>query len=109
MATRTQLMQKLQDFETLLDRESSDGAYVEFLKLAAEVVELMNSFEKSLKATKEMRDAQKGYFKARRAKQDYDASKLLIDSQNLEKGVDKAIDNWLIKLAPPPVQQSLFE
>jgi len=108
MATRQQITQKLQDFESLLDKESSDNAYTEFLKLAAEIVELMDSFEKSLKFTKQVRDAQKAYFKARRSGQSYEASKLLPESQKLESDLDKAVDNWLKKLAPPPAQQSLF-
>jgi hypothetical protein len=62
---------------------------------------VLDGFQNVLNASKVCRDAQKAYFKARKAGQSYDATKLLDESKKAEKILDDLTKFWTNEIQKP--------
>ncbi|RIV19745.1 hypothetical protein DYU11_22715 [Fibrisoma montanum] len=74
-----------------------------------EVTRYLDGFSNVVATATTTRSLQKQYFKARKAGQSYDATKLLNQSKDAEQILDNVIKFWTDELsAQPPVQGTLF-
>jgi NH3-dependent NAD+ synthetase len=103
---RQELIKLLDVNDTILDNQPSDELYEEWVQLRGATLTVVDGFIAVMNAAKAVRDAQNAFFKARKA--GLRSDKLLEESRDLERELDKLLKYWQHQMLPPADQMTLF-